>query len=151
MLPAIYEAQAPDMRLGFFVHQPQGCACIIATGYMLHTALQVVKELKTKGHEVALIDLFDLAKFDLLSLKEVISQYRAIVSMEEGFSGRGGLDALLFDFIANQELNIPMLNIGVEAAYRFELGTRKELHERVGIGPKVAMKRIENFLNLHSL
>jgi transketolase len=71
--------------------------------------------------------------------------------MEEGFSGRGGVDSLLFNFLANQGLNIPLLNIGVEAGYRFELGTRQELHEQVGIGPTVALKRIEHFLKSHSL
>jgi len=151
VLPVMYENQIPDMRLGFFVHQSHGSVCLIATGYMLHTAFKVVKEFEKQGRQVAVIDLFDLAKFDLLRLKEVLSQYRAIVSMEEGFSGRGGVDALLFDFIANQGLNIPILNIGVEGAYRFELGTREDLHEKVGIGPNVSMKRIENFLQSKSL
>ena len=59
--------------------------------------------------------------------------------------------ALLFNFLANQDLSIPLLNIGVEAGYRFELGTRQELHEQVGIGPIVAIKRIEHFLKSRSL
>ena len=151
VLPVIYKTQTPDMHLGYFVHQAQGSVCLIATGYMLHTALKVANELKQKGCEVAVMDLFDLARFDGPSLIKVLSQYRAIISMEEGFSGRGGVDSLLFDFLANQGLNIPLLNIGVEAGYRFELGTRQELHEQVGIGPIVAMQRIEHFLKSHSL
>ena len=151
VLPVIYEDNRPDMKQGFFVHKAKGSACLVATGYMLHTALKVAKELEQKGRQVAVIDLFDLAKFDVSHLKQVLSQYRAIVSMEEGFSGRGGMDSLLFDFLANQNLNIPLLNIGVEAGYRFELGTRQELHEQVGIGPEVSLRRIEYFLQSHSI
>ena len=151
VLPVIYETQTPDMQLGYFVHQAQGSVCLIATGYMLHTALKVVKELEKQGRQIAVIDLFDLARFDAPSLIKMLSQYRAIISMEEGFSGRGGVDSLLFDFLANQDLNIPLLNIGVQAGYRFELGTRQELHEQVGIGPIVVLNRIEHFLKSHSL
>ena len=151
VLPVIYETQIPDMQLGYFVHQAQGSICLIATGYMLHTALVVAKELEKQGRQVAVMDIFDLARFDVPSLIKVISQYRAVVSMEEGFSGRGGVDSLLFDFLANQGLNIPLLNIGVEAGYRFELGTRQELHEQVGIGPIAVLNRIKHFLQSHSL
>lgn len=151
VLPVIYEANLPDLKQGFFVHQGNGSACLIATGYMLHTALKVARELEQKGRQVAIIDLYDLARFNKSRLKEVLSRYSAIISMEEGFSGRGGMDSLLFDFLANQNLNIPLLNIGVEPGYRFELGTRQELHEQVGIGPEVSINRIERFLQSHSI
>jgi transketolase len=151
VLPVIYEANLPDLKQGFFVHQEDGSTCLIATGYMLHTALKVARELEQKGRYVAVIDLYDLARFNKSRLKEVLSQYSAIVSMEEGFSGRGGMDSLLFDFLANHNLNIPLLNIGVEPGYRFELGTRQELHEQVGIGPEVSLNRIERFLQSHSI
>ena len=54
--------------------------------------------------------------------------------MEEGFRGRDGVDSMMFEFIARRGLNLRMFNVGVEAGYRFELGTRTELHEQVGIG-----------------
>ena len=76
------------------------------------------------------------------------SGYRHIVSMEEGFAGRGGLDAMLYDFLSSHELDAKMLNIGVEGKYRYELGTRAELHELVGIGPDVVTQRILEFLGV---
>jgi transketolase len=65
--------------------------------------------------------------------------------MEEGFAGRGGLDALLYNFIGHNAIDVKLLNIGVEGGYRFELGTRAELHEQVGIGPDVVTRRILDF------
>ena len=39
-----------------------------------------------------------------------------------------------------------MLNIGVEPGYSFELGSRAELHEKVGIGLQSVLKQIRPFL-----
>jgi transketolase len=142
VLPVIYADAAPEIADGFSVHRRQGRICLVATGYMLHTALAVADQLQARGLGVGVIDLFDLTRFATQRLRDELQPYRMIISMEEGFSGRGGLDALLYNFIAHQELDIPLKNIGVEGGYRFELGTRAELHEQVGIGPEVVMRRL---------
>ena len=38
-----------------------------------------------------------------------------------------------------------MLNVGVEGTYHFELGTRTELHEKVGIGPQAVLNSVRAF------
>jgi transketolase len=65
--------------------------------------------------------------------------------MEEGFRGRGGVDALFFEFNARQALGLRHLNIGVEGGYNFELGTRAELHEQVGIGENAVTEAVRAF------
>jgi transketolase len=145
VLPVIYADAAPNIADGFSIHRRHGAICLVATGYMLHTALTVADRLQASGINVGVIDLFDLTRFSVNSLRDELQPYQAIVSMEEGFSGRGGLDALLYNFIAHHELNIPLQNIGVEGGYRFDLGTRAELHERAGIGPDVVTKRLLDF------
>jgi transketolase len=52
---------------------------------------------------------------------------------------------MLFEFIARRNLDAKMLNIGVEGAYHFELGTRIELHEKVGIGPLAVLNSVRAF------
>jgi transketolase len=47
--------------------------------------------------------------------------------------------------VARHGLPARVLNIGVEGGYRFELGTRAELHEQVGIGLQAAAGRIQDF------
>jgi transketolase len=103
------------------------------------------------GADVGVIDLFNLSRFSAPRLREELSQYRSVISMEEGFSGRGGLDAMLFDFLSNHDLDAKMLNIGVEGKYRYELGTRKELHELVGIGPDVVTQRVAEFIGIEKI
>lgn len=145
VLPVVYTDNSPNVAHGFNVHRRDGAICMVATGYMLHTAFAVADRLLALGVRVGLIDLFDLARFSAESLREELSRYQTVVSMEEGFAGRGGLDALLYNFIAHNAIDTRLVNIGVEGRYRFELGTRAELHEQVGIGPDVVTRRILSF------
>lgn len=146
VLPVIYETGAPDLDVGFHVHRRGERVCLVATGYMLHTALKVAGELSAAGHSVGVIDLFDISNFAADQLQAVLSSYTGIVTLEEGFRGRGGVDAMMFEFIARRGLTARMLNIGVEGGYRFELGSRAELHEQVGIGPQFVLSSVENFI-----
>jgi transketolase len=146
VLPVVYEEKSPDMSLGFHVHCTGKKVCLVATGYMLHTALKVSHRLAESGQEVGVIDLFDISDFNADKFDSVISSYDGIVSMEEGFRGRGGVDALLFEHISRRHLNLKMLNIGVQGGYRFELGSREELHEQVGIGQNYVYEDVNNFI-----
>jgi transketolase len=147
ILPVIYGELAPDVANGFNVHRRGEKICCVATGYMLHTAFAVADRLLETGVKVGVIDLFDLARFAAGPLRRELLPYQAVVSMEEGFAGRGGLDALLYNFIGHNGIDAKLLNIGVEGGYRFDLGTRTELHEQVGIGPQVVTRRLMDFLS----
>ncbi|ADJ61830.1 transketolase [Herbaspirillum seropedicae] len=145
VLPVIYGDGAPDLAQGFHIHRRGGKIGLVATGYMLHTALQAAEVLAAEGIEVGVIDLFDLARFSADALQETLQSYAGIATLEEGFRGRGGMDSMLFEFIARRGLQTRMLNIGVDGVYRFELGTRTELHEEVGIGPQAVLTSIREF------
>jgi len=145
VLPVIYEQAAPDMETGFHVHRRGDRICLIATGYMLHTAFDVAKQLSDEGEEVGVIDLVNLTNYAAERLESVLRSYIGLVSLEEGFRGRGGLDSMLFEFIARRNLPTRLLNLGVEPAYRFELGPRAELHEQVGIGVQSVLKSVRDF------
>jgi transketolase len=146
VLPVIYANKLPNMSVGFHVHKIGQAISLVATGFMLHTALKVADELESEGIFVGVIDLFDLARFSKAELQKELALYTGIVSLEEGFHGRGGLDSMLFEFISRRDLSAKMLNIGVEGAYSFELGTRMELHEKVGIGPRAIIEKVRDFV-----
>lgn len=146
VLRPIYESAAQAVQKGFAVHHTGKQLCLVATGYMVHTALAVAETLAQEGVGIGVIDLVDLAQFSKQDLASAISKYETIVSLEEGFKGRGGMDAMLFDFIAENQLQKRLVNIGVDGAYRFELGSRKELHEQVGIGPEAVLDKIKRLI-----
>lgn len=147
VLPVVYENELPDVTKGFHVHERGESTCLIATGYMLHTAMKVAADLLADGHKVGVIDLFDLSTFNANELYDVLSSYAGLVSFEEGFRGRGGMDSMLFEFIARRGLQLKMLNLGVEPGYQFEIGDRLDLHEIVGIGPQFALDSVRNHID----
>jgi transketolase len=150
ILPVLYETGAPDLDIGFHVHRSGENICLVATGYMLHTALKVADKLAANGHSVGVIDLFDISNFAADQIQAELSTYKGVVSMEEGFHGRGGVDAMLFEFISRRGLAMRMLNIGVKNGYSFELGSRAELHEQAGIGPESVLSSVTTFIQSFS-
>ncbi|NBU71429.1 MAG: transketolase [Bacteroidetes bacterium] len=144
ILPVIYEHAAPKIEDGFHVHRQGEAICLLATGFMMHTALVLANRLAEDGVNVGVIDLIDVSRMHA-PLLSIVSKYQGLVSMEEGFRGRGGMDAMLFDAAARHHLKSRLLNIGVEPGYRFELGTRAELHEQVGIGIESARVKVLEF------
>lgn len=145
VLPVIYD-EPPSRSLGFHVHRCRGPVCLIASGYMLHTALKVADRLAAEGIALSVVDLFDITGFDRNAMAALLSDHAGIVTMEEGFSGRGGIDALFFEFVARRRLRLLQQNVGVAPGYNFELGTRAELHERVGIGEVAASTTVRDFV-----
>ena len=145
VLPIIYEVGAPCISDGFHQHLHGKEICIVATGFMLHTALTVAERLAENGVQIGLIDLFNFT-FDIDKLLCSLKEYKCVVTMEEGFRGRGGMDAMLFDITTRHHTSFQLLNLGVEPGYRFELGTRQELHEDVGIGVESVKRQILEYL-----
>ncbi len=145
ILPVLYETAPPDAKRGFHIHKRGHRICLVATGYMVHTAMKAAAVLAEQGCDVGLIDVFDLARFSADQLHDALASYAGIVTLEEGFRGRGGMDAMLFEFAARRSLPAKILNLGADGGYRFELGTRADLHEKVGIGLQAVTSRVREF------
>jgi transketolase len=148
VLPVIYTENTPNIAQGFHELRSGHKICLLATGYMVHTALKVAENLQKTGLNVGIIDIFDITNFNSKSLKSYLKHYEITVTLEEGFRGRGGLDAKMFDWVAEHRVPTKILNIGVEGSYKFELGSRSELHEQVGIGTNIVTEKIINFLKI---
>ena len=148
VLSPLREEQSVSLqKKGFDVLRSGADGVIISTGYMTHTALAVAEQLAGSGRDLAVIDLVNLTGFDEDALATEIRQASCVFSLEEGFEARGGLDALLYKFCRDKNLPAYVEGIGVRPGYQFELGTRAELHEQVGVGVNAVAKRITSIIN----
>ena len=139
-LPVLYDKYAVDIEDGFYEYFSQdGGTCFISTGYMTHTALKVSQKLTNK---VTVIDIFNLTGFSYEKLKKILSLYSRVITFEEGFYGRGGLDSIIFNMLLNE--NTKVFNIGVKPKYTFKIGSRSELHEEVGISIGAILEKIKS-------
>ncbi len=135
-----------ELADGFQIIREGKDGLLIATGYMTHTAMTVANHL-AKQEDLAVIDLFNLTGFDSRKLTAALRGYAAIFSLEESFIERGGLDAIIAPLLRHNKITAHFEAIGVHPSYSFELGTRQELHELVGIGKQAVTKRIKQTLN----
>ena len=126
---AIYPPESlPDIERGFAEIVKGDSVCIVSTGYMTRKALEVADKLSDEGIIAGVVDFFMLSTFDERALCDVLGKYSRIVSFEEGFVGKGGLDSLLLHFINRHGISVRFDGVGLRSEYNFELGSRDALH-----------------------
>ena len=146
VLPQIYEEGFSFPQDGFIEKEHGSDLCVISTGYMTHTAEALIVQLKGVGVSCGLVDLIDISHFSDKKMIETLENYKYVVSLEEGFAGRGGLDSRILNLINSYSLKCEYKNFGVEGGYQFEIGDRQSLHELVGIGMNVLFKKIKKWI-----
>jgi transketolase len=57
-----------------------------------------------------------------------LKKYRQVVTIEEGFIRKGGLDGIIADLAASGKLSLRVKSLGFEDAYVFDIGSREYLH-----------------------
>jgi transketolase len=104
--------------------------CIVSTGYMTHVALRAASR---ADERVGVIDVFGLKPANAEPLCEAIRRYESVVTLEEGFIRRGGLDSLVSCLLSESSAPAKLTRLGVDDRYLFELGGRERLHRICGI------------------
>ncbi|MEW6088403.1 MAG: transketolase C-terminal domain-containing protein [bacterium] len=128
--PSIYNNEKEIViEKGFYELKNGKDVCIISTGYMTHKALKVVNILKEKNINAGHIDFFLLKTFDEKRLSEVMSKYKYIFTMEEGFIDKGGLDSLISNILRRNKFSSELNAFGFGDGYVFEVGDREYLHK----------------------
>ncbi len=143
-LPRLYPPEnQPLFNDGFSSLRRGKKICLVSTGYMTHVALQVADALSKEGCLVGLVDLFLLKDLNTSKLKSELSTYDILVSMEEGFIWRGGLDSLVASLTLSSKTPKPVYPLGFNDAYIFEVGDRKHLHEVAGLSVDRIIEQIK--------
>jgi transketolase len=131
---AIHDAVTPtDLKRGFIEIQKGSGTCYVTTGYMTHKAQEVVKQLGAKGQKVGLVDMIKVKGFDTSQFASLLQQYDKVISVEEGFVGKGGLDSAVSHVIHTHGLRTKFVPMGMKDHYHFHIGSRDSLHARDGL------------------
>lgn len=144
VLPVLYEDEKQVANQNYVERHTGSKVCMIATGYMTQTAQKVRETLAAQGIDVGLVDLFDLSQGAAAQLDGILNRYKAVVTMEEGFINCGGLDAHIGSHAAAYHPSLRLMHLGVTPNYHFELGTRAELHDSVGLGVETIADKIKS-------
>jgi transketolase len=146
----IYERTTDiDMLKGFFELSRGEQICIVSTGYMTHTALKVIDELNKNKISVGLIDVFMIKPVDENQLFEAIKKYNFVVTIEEGFIKKGGLDSLIDGILTDRDSSIKLRRLGFSDDYVFDIGHRESLHKMKGLSEASIIENIKNIWSKH--
>jgi transketolase len=118
--PDLYQYFSPeDVQRGFKLLQKGKKIAFVSTGFMSQQGMKAF----AGNNLVGVVDLFGLSTYEQTALRNELQTYEVIMTAEEGFKNRGGMDAL----IRSLDLNKKIYSIGFPAQYTFEMGSREEL------------------------
>lgn len=119
-----------NWRDGFIELQSGHDIALVATGIMTHKAQAVAAKLEAQGHSVGVVDLIKVKGFDSASLSQVLKNYKKVLSLEEGFIGKGGVDAAVSNLLQQSRIHAEFRAVGINDHYSFEIGSRDYLHQK---------------------
>ena len=117
--------------------------CIVSTGYMTHVALRAAER---AGEPIGVIDVFGLKPADAQPLAEALSRYHSLITLEEGFINRGGLDAFISHLVTQNGADVKLTSLGVDDRYLFELGGRERLHRICSIDERGILNALSSLV-----
>ncbi len=143
-LPAIY-SNPENLRIekGFSQLRKGEKICLISTGYMTHKAIKIAERLTKDGIDVGIIDVFLLTSFDERTILNAVKGYSHVITLEEGFINKGGLDSFISSILDKSDFGIRLHRVGFKDEYVFDLGSREYLHRLNKIDEDSIMRLIE--------
>jgi len=114
--------------------------CLVSTGFMTHRALNVSREL---FHKIGVIDVFMLKPVNEELLLNALNKYDFIVTLEEAFINRGGLDSLISNALNKHQSTIKLKKLGFDDKYVFDLGDRDHLHKINNLGEESVISTVK--------
>ncbi len=142
-LPDIYAERTADFSQGFSVLREGTDVCLLSTGVMTHTALDVAKALEGRV-SCGVIDAYLLDMVDETALGNSLRKYARVATLEEGFVGCGGLDSLISCVLERQNLSARHARFGFQRGFNFDNGGRLHLHRSVGIDTETLVRSLAN-------
>jgi transketolase len=129
-------------NLGFSVLYDVVAITLLSTGYMVHTALKVAKNLQSKGFAVGLLDIYQLPVHETEFI-DAIKKAKQLVVIEEHIKA-GGLGSAICELLNdnNHLISVKRFAFDVSIGFYHRYGTRDHMHEECGLG----MQQIQNYV-----
>lgn len=142
--PVLY-ADDHNFSSGFGWLRAGSDVVLVATGCMVHTALQAAEQLALLGVNAGVLDIYRLKPIDAHALLATMSGTPRVVSLEEN-SIVGGLGTMLCEIFNDAGLPRPVLRLASADRHMAEYGPREWLHERLQLTPSAVCRRVMEWL-----
>lgn len=127
--------------------KPDKSVGIIACGEMVSRSLFVVKEIESKGISVGLMNLHTIKPLDVEGLRNFVSKYKKILTVEE-HQVACGMGSAVLETLAKFDLlsGVQMQMLGVNDRFG-QSGKKEELFEEYGLNEKEILERVLSFFS----
>lgn len=139
-MPVVYNEDY-EFEIGKAIKLREGMdVCIIATGSMVHEALQAAAALDEEGISCSVVNMHTIKPLDTEAINDANEKHRLIVTVEE-HSIIGGLGSAVAEHLVRRGRHIPQLLIGVEDFFP-HAGSYPYLLEQCGLTAPQIKERI---------
>ncbi len=129
--PLLYD-KIQDFADGLALFGDGGDVLIVATGLMVHRALEVAEKLSRHSIDAAVLDLYRIKPVNVDLLLDVISQSKQVVTLEE-HSVVGGIGSIISEILADKDVAVPLKRIGILEKTCLGYGNRDWMHSFYGL------------------
>lgn len=138
--PNIY-SNRKDCLKGMYNYKSGRDITIITTGYMTHKTKEICEILKKYNLNPSLINVFKIKPFDKKIMIQYCKKSDLIITIEEQ-NIIGGLGSIVAEIIADENIKIDLIRIGINDIYSEKYGDRDWLHRHHGIDVGAVVNRI---------
>ncbi|MFC1558613.1 transketolase family protein [candidate division KSB1 bacterium] len=97
---------------------------IIATGVMVNQAFKAAEELKEKGIDAGIVDLYRLKPVNKKMLLNILKDSKKVITLEEN-TIYGGLGSIVSEIAAENGLDVRVKIMGIDYNSKYEIGSRE--------------------------
>lgn len=145
-VPLLYKNRKINFTKGLVNLKVGKDLCIIATGIMVHQALEVADELSKHSIDAGVVDLYGIKPLNEISLLEIMDNYENILTLEEHFV-TGGIGSAVAEILCDNERDYRLKRLGICDKYYFEYGGREHLHKLCYLDTKSVIKKILKWMS----
>lgn len=144
-LPVIYNGKNNEFKDGLSELKKGSMLTIIATGFMVHSALDIALKLEGRNIRAGVVDLYRIKPLNKKKLLAILSRTKHVVTLEEN-SIVGGIGSMVSEVLTDYKLNTALKRIALPDEHCFETGDREDLHGFYGLNVESVKKSILDWL-----
>ncbi len=118
---------------------------IMVTGAIINEVMKVVEWLEHDGIDVGVVSVHTLKPIDTQAIRELLEKTERLITVEE-HNTIGGLYSGMAEAMADLNMRVPSLKIGLNDVFAEEYGTIECVRSANGIGAREIYNKIKIFL-----
>jgi len=143
VMPKVYD-EDQSFRAGGSVTLKEGRdVTVMATGYMVHKALEAAKELEGYGVSVRVVDMYSIKPIDKGVIIRAAKETKGIITLEE-HSIIGGLGSAVSEVVTQNTL-VPMKILGIKDTFT-ETGDYEQLLKKYDLSAEAVLEAVKELI-----